>query len=405
MQNKKKKLKVLLLENIHQNTVKFFKGKGYDVKTFDKALGEEDLIKEIKGVSILGIRSKTKITEKVLESADSLLAVGAFCIGTDQINMEVCDNKGVAVFNAPYANTRSVAELVLGEMLMLLRKVFDKSSRLHDGVWDKDATGSFEMRGKSVGIIGYGNIGSQLSFLAESMGMKVYFFDIKEKPALGNAVKCSSMDELLKKSDVVTLHVESRPENKNLISEKQFKLMRPGSYLLNASRGNVVNLEALAHSLKSGHLVGAAVDVFPDEPKSNTEKLVCALQKLPNVILTPHIGGSTKEAQENIADYASHRLFEYVNTGSTEMSNNLPNINLSVVPKTHRIIHIHKNVPGILGQMNNILAKHKINIVGQYLKTNQTLGYAITDIESNYGPKIVADLYAIPDTIKVIILY
>jgi D-3-phosphoglycerate dehydrogenase / 2-oxoglutarate reductase len=405
MKKTSKKMKVLLLENIHPNTVKFFKEKGYEVKTFDKALGEEDLIKEIRGVSILGIRSKTKITEKVLENADSLLAVGAFCIGTDQINMEACDNKGVAVFNAPYANTRSVAELVLGEMLMLLRKVFDKSSCLHDGVWDKDATGSFEMRGKSVGIIGYGNIGSQLSFLAESMGMKVYFFDIKEKPALGNAVKCSSMDELLKKSDVVTLHVESRPENKNLISEKQFKLMRPGSYLLNASRGNVVNLEALAHSLKSGHLVGAAVDVFPEEPKSNAEKLVCALQKLPNVILTPHIGGSTKEAQENIANYASARLFEYVNTGNTDMSNNLPNINLAVVPNTHRIIHIHKNVPGILGQMNNILAKHKINIVGQYLKTNQMLGYAITDIEGKYNEKIIDDLYSIPNTIKVITLY
>jgi len=402
---KKNKIKVLLLENIHANTVKFFKDKGYEVKTFEKALNEEELIKEISGATILGIRSKTKVTERVLENAPGLLAIGAFCIGTDQIDMGTCNKKGVAVFNAPYSSTRSVVELALGEMIMLLRKIGDKNNALHQGIWQKGAEGSFEMRAKTLGIVGYGNIGSQLSFLAESLGMRVCFFDIEEKPVLGNAKKCNSPEELLKKADIVTVHVDARPGNKNLIDKKQFKLMKAGSYFLNLSRGNVVNLEALAGSLKAGHLAGAAIDVFPKEPKSNSEKLICALQKLPNVILTPHIGGSTEEAQENIANHVSIRLFDFVSTGNTSMSNNLPNVNLPPLRNTHRIIHIHENVPGMLAQINDILAMQKINIASQYLKTNQDIGYTITDIESRCSPESIAKLKSVPFTVKVLLPY
>ncbi|MES2023770.1 MAG: phosphoglycerate dehydrogenase [Patescibacteria group bacterium] len=320
---RKNKIKVLLLENIDLEAEKFFIQKGYEVKNLVQALNEEELIGALKGVSILGIRSKTKVTKKVLENAPDLRAVGAFCIGTDQIDLLACGHYGVSVFNAPYSSTRSVVELALGEMIMLLRKVFDKSVNLHKKVWNKSSEGSFEVRGKSLGIIGYGNIGSHLSFMAEFMGMQVYYFDIADRPALGSAKKCDSMEELLRKSDIVTLHIDARAENHNLIGEKEFKIMRKGSYFLNLSRGKVVNLEALAHSLKSGHLAGAAVDVFPEEPKSNNEKVVNVLQKLPNVILTPHIGGSTEEAQKHIAQFVSNRLFKFMNSKNNNLSNSL----------------------------------------------------------------------------------
>ncbi len=402
--NKKKKIKVLLLENIHTSTKKFFQDNGYEVKTFDKALGEEELIREIEDVSILGIRSKTKITKKVLDNAPELLVVGAFCIGTDQIDMNACNKNGVAVFNAPYSSTRSVVELTLGEMIMLLRRVFDKSVNLHKGIWDKGASGSFEMRGKTLGIIGYGNIGSQLSFIAESLGMKVCFFDLAEKSAIGNAEKCKTMEELLKKSDIVTIHIDARPANKNLMDKKQFALMKKGSYFLNLSRGNVVNLDALADSLKSGYLKGAGIDVFPEEPKNNNEKLFSALQNLPNVILTPHVGGSTEEAQRNISNYVSAKLFDFIATGNTNMSNNLPNVNVPLLRKVHRIIHIHENIPGILAKINDVFADYKINISGQHLATNQTLGYVLTDIDSPCKLEIINKLKLIPSTIKVIML-
>ncbi len=401
----KNKIKVLLLENIHADAAKTFAAEGYPIKTVDKALDEAELARELADVLILGIRSKTKITGRVLAAAPRLLAIGAFCIGTNQINLAECDKKGIAVFNAPYSNSRSVVELALGEILMLLRRVFNKSEKLHAGVWDKSAAGSFEARGKRLGILGYGNIGSQLSVLAEALGMEVYFYDIEEKLALGNAKRCKTLAELLRKSDVVSLHVDGRAENKNLIGEKELAHMRPGSYFVNISRGNVVNLDALARHLKAGHIAGAAVDVFPEEPKSNTESLVSPLQGLPNVILTPHIGGSTEEAQKNIAGYVAGRIIDFVNTGDTSMSVNLPNVRLPLLKKVHRIIHIHENIPGMLARINEIFAAHKINIAGQYLKTTEMIGYTITDIDSNHGNEVIAALKAVPHTIKARILY
>ncbi|MGC9599043.1 MAG: phosphoglycerate dehydrogenase [Minisyncoccia bacterium] len=401
----KSKIKVLLLENIHADAAKTFSAEGYPVKTADRALDEADLVKELADVRILGIRSKTKITGHILAAAPRLLAIGAFCIGTNQIDFAECDKRGVAVFNAPYANSRSVVELALGEILMLLRKVFDKSVQLHAGTWNKSASGSFEARGKRLGIVGYGNIGSQLSVLAEALGMEVYFYDIEEKLALGNAKRCKTLAELLRKSDVVSLHVDGRAENKNLIGEKELARMRPGSYLVNISRGHVVNLDALARHLTAGHLAGAAVDVFPEEPKGNADPFTSPLQGLPNVILTPHIGGSTEEAQKNIAGYVAGRVIDYVNTGDTSMSVNFPNVRLPLLKKAHRIIHIHENIPGMLARVNEIFAAHKINIVGQYLKTTETIGYTITDIESTHGNEVIAALKAVPHTIKARILY
>ncbi len=401
----KNKIKVLLLENIHADAAKTFSDEGYPVRTVDRALDEAELTRELADVLILGIRSKTKITSRVLAAAPRLLAIGAFCIGTNQINLAECDKKGIAVFNAPYSNSRSVVELALGEMLMLLRKVFNKSEKLHVGVWDKSASGSFEARGKRLGIVGYGNIGSQLSVLAEALGMEVYFYDIEEKLALGNTKRCRSLAELLRKSDIVSLHVDGRPENKNLIGEKELARMRPGSYLVNISRGNVVDLDALAKHLAAGHIAGAAVDVFPEEPKGNGELLVSPLQGLPNVILTPHIGGSTEEAQKNIAGYVAGRIIDFINNGDTSMSVNLPNVRLPLLKKAHRIIHIHENIPGMLARVNEIFAAHKINIVGQYLKTTETIGYTITDIESAHGNEVIAALKAVPHTIKARILY
>ncbi len=401
----KNRIKVLLLENIHDKAVEMLKEEGYQVEVYGAGLTEEELSEKIKDVSILGIRSKTQVTSKVLQNAKRLLGIGAFCIGTNQIDLEAAQKKGVAVFNAPFSNTRSVVELAIGEIIMLMRNLPDRFTAMHDGKWNKSAQNSFEIRGKCLGIIGYGNIGAQLSVLAESMGLKVYYFDIEEKLALGNATKCDSLDELLRAADVISLHIDGRPDNKNLFGKAEFEKMKSGSIFINLSRGHVVDILALKAALESGHLGGAAVDVFPEEPISNNEEFISELRGLKNVILTPHIGGSTQEAQVNIAQFVPNKIMEYINTGSTNNSVNLPNLTLPILKDAHRFIHLHQNNPGILAQINNVLAKHDINIVGQYLKTNEIVGYVITDINKDYDKEVMADLKSIEGTIRFRVLY
>lgn len=401
----KNRINVLLLENIHSRAVEIMKEEGYNVSIYPAGLDEDELCEKIKDVSILGIRSKTHITRRVLEHANRLIGVGAFCIGTNQIDLEACLEKGVAVFNAPFSNTRSVVELAIAEIISLMRKLNERSSALHQGSWDKSARGSFEIRGKKLGIIGYGNIGAQLSVLAESMGLKVIYYDVEEKLALGNAEKCDTLDELLAVSDIVTMHVDGRPENENIIGEEQFKKMKDNVIFLNLSRGHVVDIQALADHLKSGKIAGAGVDVYPQEPKSNDEVFESPLRGLPNVILSPHIGGSTVEAQENIATFVPGKIMDYINTGSTSNSVNFPNLQLPILKNAHRLIHIHRNMPGILAKINRVLAEHDINIVGQYLKTNEVIGYVITDIDKEYDKDVIKALKEIEHTIKFRILY
>ncbi|HKO75710.1 MAG TPA: phosphoglycerate dehydrogenase [Flavobacterium sp.] len=401
----KNRINVLLLENVHEDAVKIFEHEGYNVETIKGSLSEDELIEKIKGVSILGIRSKTHVTAKVLEHANKLHAVGTFCIGTNQVDLNACSMKGISVFNAPYSNTRSVVELALGQIIMLVRNTFEKSKLMHEGVWDKSATNSVEIRGKKLGLVGYGSIGSQLSIVAEALGMKVYFYDAVDRLALGNAKKCSSLKELLSLSDVVSLHVDGRASNKNIIDADAFDYMKPGVVFLNLSRGHVVDIEALVANLKSGKIHGAAVDVFPYEPKNNDEPFVSELQGLKNVILTPHIGGSTEEAQEDIGHYVANKIINYINTGTTYGSVNLPEIQLPELQSAHRIMHIHENVKGILAQINNILLEYDNNILGQYLKTNETLGYVITDIDNFHNKDLEKKLKKIPNTIRYRILY
>lgn len=401
----KNRITVLLLENIHPDAKQIFEQEGYQVETVKGSLSEDELCERIKDVSILGIRSKTQITKRVLDHAKKLHAIGTFCIGTNQVQLDECSKKGVAVFNAPYSNTRSVVELALGEMIMLIRNTFEKSTKMHKGIWDKSANNSVEIRGKKLGIIGYGSIGAQFSIIAEALGMKVYFYDVTDRLALGNAKKCSSLQELLALSDVVSLHVDGRPSNKNLIDAQAFEYMKDGVVFMNLSRGHVVDLEALISNLKSGKVRGAAVDVFPEEPASNDEPFVSELCGLPNVILTPHIGGSTEEAQLDIGNYVARKIINYINTGTTYGSVNLPEIQLPEFPKAHRIMHIHENVKGIMAHINNILAEFDSNIVGQYLKTNESMGYVITDIENLHNVDLEKKLKEIPNTIRYRILY
>lgn len=401
----KNRITVLLLENIHPDAKQIFEQEGYQVETVKGSLSEDELCERIKDVSILGIRSKTQITKRVLDHAKKLHAIGTFCIGTNQVQLDECSKKGVAVFNAPYSNTRSVVELALGEMIMLIRNTFEKSTKMHKGIWDKSANNSVEIRGKKLGIIGYGSIGAQFSIIAEALGMKVYFYDVTDRLALGNAKKCSSLQELLALSDVVSLHVDGRPSNKNLIDAQAFEYMKDGVVFMNLSRGHVVDLEALIANLKSGKVRGAAVDVFPEEPASNDEPFVSELCGLPNVILTPHIGGSTEEAQLDIGNYVARKIINYINTGTTYGSVNLPEIQLPEFPKAHRIMHIHENVKGIMAHINNILAEFDSNIVGQYLKTNESMGYVITDIENLHNVDLEKKLKEIPNTIRYRILY
>jgi D-3-phosphoglycerate dehydrogenase len=402
----KDKIKVLFLENISEKAVQYFKHQGYtDVKKLSGALSEEELIKVIKDVHILGIRSKTFISKKVLDSAKKLQAIGCFCIGTNQVDIKACKQKGVAVFNAPYSNTRSVAELVIGASIMLIRKIVDKNKAAHEGIWNKEAKGSFELRGKTLGLIGYGNIGTQTSIMAEAMGMKVKFFDVETKLPLGNALSTKSIKELVSTSDIISIHVPETNQTKNLISKEVIKQCKAGSIIINFARGEVVDLEALATAIKNKHISGAAIDVFPWEPEKNGDKFTTPLQGLSNVILTPHIGGSTEEAQENIGEDVSVKLYQYLERGVSNGSLSIPAIGLPPVDGAHRILHIHRNVPGVLSAINTVMSKNKINIVGQYLKTNDEIGYVVLDVDSKLSKKAIELLREVKETIRVRMLY
>ncbi len=402
----KEKINILFLENISDKAVQRFRQNGYtNVKKLSGALSEEDLIKEIKDVHLLGIRSKSKITSKVLEAAKKLQAIGCFCIGVNQVNLREATKKGIVVFNAPYSNTRSVAELVIAAAIMLIRKIPDKNKAAHEGIWLKDSKGSYELRGKTFGIIGYGNIGSQLSVLAEALGMKVIFYDIETKLPLGNASSCKSMKDLLSQSDIISLHVPETPQTKNLINKTNLKYFKKGSILINYARGQVVDLDALAKALRDNDLSGAAIDVYPWEPEKNGDHFETPVQGISNVILTPHIGGSTEEAQQNIGEDVSIKLFNYLEKGITYGSHTVPSISLPPVEGAHRILHIHKNVPGVLSEINTQLSKYHINIVGQYLKTNDEIGYVVLDVDKKLSKQALNLLREVKETIKVRILY
>ncbi len=402
----KEKINILFLENISKTAVKKFVDAGYvSIKQIPGALSEHDLIKEIKNVHLLGIRSKSKITSQVLSNASKLQAIGCFCIGVNQVDINEATKKGITVFNAPYSNTRSVAELVIASSIMLIRKIPDKNKAAHEGEWLKDSTGSHELRGKTLGIIGYGNIGSQVSVLAESLGMKVIFYDTETKMPLGNAEDKSSLKELLRFADIITLHVPDLPSTRNLINKTNLKFCKPGAMLINYARGNVVDLDALRIALLNKDLGGAAIDVFPEEPQKTGDKFISPLQGLSNVILTPHIGGSTEEAQQNIGEDVSSKLFNYLEKGITTGSHTVPALSLPPQEGTHRILHIHKNVPGVLSEINTKLSLNKINIVGQYLKTNDEIGYVVLDVSKNISGNALELLKKVKETIKVRLLY
>lgn len=397
-------MKVLLLENIHPDAGAVFAAAGHSVERMPHSPPRKVLAQEIGDVSVLGIRSKTRVTADLLERAPDLLAIGAFCIGTEQVDLEACSRRGVAVFNAPYSNTRSVVELALGEMILLLRGVVDRSADLHHGIWRKSSEGFHEIRGKKLGIVGYGNIGSQLSVLAEAMGMEVNYHDLVEKLSMGNARKCS-LEELLRVSDIVTVHVDGREENRCLIGEQEFAAMKDGVIFLNLSRGFVVDVEALARNVRGGKVRGAAVDVFPDEPRTNKDPFSSPLQELPNVILTPHIGGSTEEAQQGIGGFVAAQLLEYLSTGNTATSVNFPVLSPSPTPQRHRFAHVHENLPGMLAKINDLFARHGVNIAGQRLETRGRLGYALIDVAQECDPGIVEELRRIPQTVRTRLVY
>ena len=402
----KEKINILFLENISDVAVKYFNAAGYvNVKKLNGALSEDQLIKEIKNVHLVGIRSKTQLTAKVLAAAEKLQAIGCFCIGVNQVDLKAATKQGVAVFNAPYSNTRSVAELVIGASIILIRKVLDKNKAAHEGIWLKDAAGSYELRGKTLGIIGYGNIGSQLSVLAEGLGMKVMYYDTETKLPLGNAINIKTLKELVSKADIVSLHVPELASTKNLINKNLLKSFKQGSILINYARGEVVDIDALAKSLSDGHLGGAAIDVFPWEPEKNGDKFTSPLQGLSNVLLSPHIGGSTQEAQHNIGDDVSAKLFNYLEKGISYGSHTIPALSLPPQEGTHRILHIHNNVPGVLSEINTTLSKNKINILGQYLKTNDAIGYVVLDVDKGLSKNAMELLKKVKATIKVRILY
>ncbi len=402
----KEKISILFLENISDTAVKQFREAGYtDIRKLSGALSEEQLIQEVKNVHLLGIRSKTQITRKVLEQASKLQAIGCFCIGVNQVDLKAASQQGVVVFNAPYSNTRSVAELVIGASIMLIRRIPDKNVAAHNGVWMKEAKGSYELRGKTLGIIGYGNIGSQVSVLAESLGMRVIFYDIATRLPLGNAEARRNIKDVVSKSDVITLHVPDTQQTRNMINKNLLKHFKKGSILLNYARGEVVEIDALAKSLHDGHLGGAAIDVFPWEPEKNGDAFTTPLQGLPNVLLTPHIGGSTEEAQQNIGQDVSHKLFHYLEMGISTGSHSIPELSLPPQEGTHRILHIHKNVPGVLSSINTSLSKHNINILAQYLKTNEEIGYVVLDIDKKISSHAFQLLKKVKDTVKVRLLY
>ncbi|MEM0549383.1 MULTISPECIES: phosphoglycerate dehydrogenase [Aeromonas] len=402
----KDKIKVLLLEGVHPNTVETFRAAGYNsVEYLKTSLSEEELIERVRDVHFIGLRSRTQITEKVLDAASKLVAIGCFCIGTNQVELEAAQIRGIPVFNAPFSNTRSVAELVLGEILLLLRGIPEKNAKCHRGVWEKLANRSVEARGKKLGIIGYGHIGTQLGIIAESIGMKVYYYDIENKLSLGNAIQVPSMVELLNMSDVISLHVPETASTKNMIGAEQLRMMKPGAIFINAARGTVVDIDALADVIKSGHIAGAAIDVFPVEPKSNDEEFQSPLRGLENVILTPHIGGTTHEAQENIGLEVANKLVKYSDNGSTLSAVNFPEVSLPGHKGSSRLLHIHRNQPGVMNQINQIFAEEGINIAGQYLQTSSHIGYVVIDVETEHSEKALAKLKEINGTIRARILH
>ena len=402
----KDKIKILFLEGLHQSSVDTLAAQGYtNIEFLTTSLPEDELIEKIKDVHFVGIRSRTQLTEKVFSHANKLIAVGCFCIGTNQVDLNAAKEKGIVVFNAPYSNTRSVAELVLGEILLLIRGVPEKSAKAHRGVWNKSATGSYEARGKTLGIIGYGHIGTQLGILAETLGMTVKFYDIETKLTLGNASQVATMDELLAISDVITLHVPENAGTQDMIGAAEFAQMKQGAIFINASRGTVVDIDSLAKALESKKLAGAAIDVFPVEPKSNSEEFVSPLRGFDNVILTPHVGGSTQEAQKNIGIEVAGKLAKYSDNGSTLSAVNFPEASLPEFGGRSRLLHIHANQPGVLTKINESFAKHNINIAAQYLQTDDKLGYVVIDIETEDSTVALKELKLISGTIKARLLH
>lgn len=402
----KENIKVLLLEGIHPTAKENFTNHEFvNVETYSEAWSEEELLEQIEDVQLIGIRSKTNITKKVIENAPKLKAIGCFCIGTNQVDLDAAMEAGVTVFNSPYSNTRSVAELVIAESIMLKRRIPLRDKKAHEGVWLKDASESYEVRGKKIGIIGYGHIGSQVSVLAENMGFNVLYYDIEPKLPMGNATRIESLDDLLAQSDIITLHVPATPGTKNMMDAETIAKMKKGSVLLNLSRGSVVDIKALKEALESGHISGAGIDVYPEEPESKGEKFNTALQNLPNVILTPHIGGSTIEAQYNIGMDVSSKLINLMDDGTTVGSHTVPPLNLPKQKEAHRILHIHENKPGILSEINQLLSDMDINILGQYLKTNEHIGYVVLDIDKQSDDKILDAMNNVKHTIRTRILY
>ena len=402
----KSKIKILLLEGVHQSAVDNFHNAGYEnIEHLPTSLDEESLIEKIRDVHFIGIRSRTQLTERVFEAAEKLVGVGCFCIGTNQVDLDAALKRGIAVFNAPYSNTRSVAELVLAEAIMLLRGIPEKNARAHQGGWLKSAKNSHEARGKTLGIVGYGSIGAQLSVLAESLGFNMIYYDVITKLGMGNASQVGSLEELLSRSDVVSLHVPDLASTRWMIGAKEIAAMKDGAILINAARGSVVEIEPLADAIKAGKLNGAAIDVFPVEPKGNDEEFQSPLRGLDNVILTPHIGGSTLEAQENIGIEVSEKLITYSDNGTTVTSVNFPEVALPAHPDKHRLLHIHDNVPGVLSQINRVLSENGINISGQYLQTNDKVGYVVIDVDKAYGPQALEALRQVEHTLKIRVLY
>jgi D-3-phosphoglycerate dehydrogenase / 2-oxoglutarate reductase len=401
----KDKIKILLLEGLHQSAVQSFKNQGYsNIDYLKTSLPEHELIERVKDAHFIGIRSRTQITENVLEAATKLVAIGCFCIGTNQVDLTAALKRAIPVFNAPFSNTRSVAELVLGEIIMLLRGIPQRSAAAHRGEWQKTANNSFEARGKTLGIVGYGHIGTQLSIMAENIGMRVQFYDIEDKLVLGNATQVN-FGTLLKTSDVISLHVPETAQTKNMIGEAELELMKPGSVLINASRGTVVDINALTDALRSKKLAGAAIDVFPVEPKGNDDEFISPLREFDNVILTPHIGGSTQEAQENIGFEVAGKLIKYSDNGSTLSAVNFPEVSLPEHKGRSRLLHVHKNQPGVMTKINEAFAKHNINIAGQYLQTNADIGYVVIDIDSDDVEQALNELKAIPGTLRARVLH
>ncbi|WP_323841196.1 MULTISPECIES: phosphoglycerate dehydrogenase [unclassified Moraxella] len=402
----KDKIRFLLLEGVHDNALKVLNDAGYhNIEYIKSALDEAELIEKIKDAHFVGIRSRTQLTRKVLESAEKLIAIGCFCIGTNQVDLDAALELGIPVFNAPYSNTRSVAELVLAETIMLMRGIPEKNAVVHRGGWNKSAKDSFEVRGKTMGIVGYGSIGSQLSVLAEGLGMKVIYHDAMTKLPLGNATQVASLDELLANADVVTLHVPDLPSTRNMMTKAEFAKMKDGAFFINAARGGCVDIDALAKALESGKILGAAIDVFPKEPKSANEEFVSALRAFDNVILTPHVGGSTQEAQANIGLEVAEKFVKYSDQGDTTSAVNFPNVSIPFIVGTHRLLHIHKNVPGVLSQINASFADAGINIVAQSLMTKGDVGYLVMDVDDNDSEKAMTRLRAVAETIRVRVLF